>query len=241
MFRLLIVDDEIMTSEYIKYVLENEDINVHIESAYDGFMALEKLKKFTPDIIMLDIHMPNMNGIDTANKILKLYPNQKIVILSAYNEFEYAQKAIRLGVKDYLLKPIPPKELINFIKRNLKNNVEYERCLNPNEKLILSAQEYIEKNYNRKLYLREVADYIGFSSYHFSRLFKKYTKQSFTDYVNKIKVDKAIKLIKNTDMSLREIAEKIGYEDISYFTVIFKKYAGEIPSVYRKRIIDKEN
>lgn len=243
MFKLLIVDDEAMTKEYIKYVLDKENIKVCIEEADNGKEALDKLKKFSADLVLLDIRMPVMDGLSAAQEIKKLYPHMKVVILSAYDEFKYAQKALRLGVDDYLLKPIPPKDLIDFINNDIQNYEKQIKCKNdnknnlyPNEKLIIEAQAYIKDNYNKKLYLKEVADYVGFSPYYFSRLFKKFTGINFSDYVNKVRIKKAIEYMNNHDLSLREISEMVGYDDFSYFSSVFQKYEKILPSVFRKNI-----
>ncbi|WP_066500658.1 response regulator transcription factor [Abyssisolibacter fermentans] len=244
MFKLLIVDDEAMTKEYIKYVLDKENIKVFIEEAENGKEALDKLKKFSADLILMDIRMPIMDGLSAAQEIKKLYPHMKVVMLSAYDEFKYAQKALRLGVDDYLLKPIPPKDLIDFINNDIQNYEKQLKCKNennqnklyPNEKLIIKAQDYIKDNHNKKLYLKEVADYVGFSPYYFSRLFKKFTGINFSDYVNKVRIKKAIEYMNNHDLSLREISEMVGYDDFSYFSSVFQKYEKILPSVFRKNI-----
>ena len=100
---------------------------------------------------------------------------------------------------------------------------------------IEKAKKYINSNYSKKIYLKDVADYVCYNSHYFSKLFKKVEKINFNVYLNKIRIDKAKEYVENTRLPFREISKKVGYEDFSYFTLVFQKYTGVLPSEYRKK------
>jgi len=349
--KLLIADDESTVREYIKFVIRENNIPVKIEEAGNGLEAVEKAKKFKPDVLLLDIRMPRMDGLKAASLINRCVAGVKMAVLTAYDEFDYAREALRLGVSEYLLKPIPPAELIHFLKKALreKNAVkncssgisrgilelesklmetiklgerqktlkllevllkheklkdytpdqlqkyfieltgmiirsiaslgidlaELEKlkqdcqqqmlagdstetlkahmedfvlrvlalldthCLSPGEKIILKARAYIEDNYSRKIGLEDVAEHINLSPHYFSRLFKKHIGINFVEYVNRVRIEKAREYITNMDLSLKEVSEKVGFDNLSYFSSVFLKYTGCLPSSFRKSLLQK--
>ena len=101
---------------------------------------------------------------------------------------------------------------------------------------IEKAKKYINSNYSKKIYLKDVADYVCYNSHYFSKLFKKVEKVNFNVYLNNIRLEKSKEYIENTDLTFREISKKVGYEDFSYFTLVFQKYVGVLPSEYRKKM-----
>ncbi|RPF47255.1 two-component system response regulator YesN [Hydrogenoanaerobacterium saccharovorans] len=106
MYKLLIVEDEPIEREAVKLVISNNCENIsRIEEAENGFIAIEKCKVFRPDIVILDINMPGINGLDTIKELQKQSSQMKFLLLTSYNRFEYAQEAIQLGVEDFVLKP----------------------------------------------------------------------------------------------------------------------------------------
>lgn len=243
MKKLLIVDDEAITREYIRYVVSENHQDVLIKEAKNGNEAIELVKEFSPDLVLMDIRMPELDGLKAVEKIRKFDMDVKIAILTAHDEFTYAQKAVRLNAVDYLLKPLSPEDLVDFI-----NTYLYEPDINetktalingnqkPEDKHISNAKDYINKNHDKKIYLNDVAEYVGFSPYYFSRLFKKSTGMNLSEYINRFRIEKAKELMQNFDLSLKEISEKVGYEDFSYFSTVFQRYEDELPSKYRKTL-----
>ena len=118
MIKAMIVDDHIMVRESIKYFLEMDgDIKV-IDEASDGIDCIEKLKKLSPDILLLDINMPNMNGIEVLKKMKEEDKLVKILLFTAYEKTDFLLQAFDLGVDGYILKKSNSKELkkaINII------------------------------------------------------------------------------------------------------------------------------
>ncbi|MEG1992487.1 MAG: response regulator [Acetivibrio sp.] len=117
---ILIADDEKIEREGIKMLLKQFDYKLDIKEAVNGKAAIEFLKTHKVDILLTDIKMPFMDGLELSEEAYRLYPDLKIIIFSGYSEFEYARKAMKLGVCDYVLKPVDPEEFDKTIKRVLE-------------------------------------------------------------------------------------------------------------------------
>lgn len=118
MYSVFIVDDEIIVREGLRDRIDWKNNNfVFAGEAGDGEVALEKMKLCRPDILITDIKMPFMDGLELSTEIKKVEPGIKIIILSGHDEFEYAKKAISIGVEEYLLKPFTSEELLESVKK----------------------------------------------------------------------------------------------------------------------------
>ncbi|AKL93803.1 response regulator receiver protein [Clostridium aceticum] len=244
--KLLVVDDEKMIKEYIRFVIKEEALNIQVSEASTGKEALEMAKKTKPFAIMMDIKMPEGNGLEAARKIVEVLPGIKIVFLSAYDKFEYAQEALRLGAIDYLLKPIAPKDLKKLLERLLdltekatEKPFTISEGENYEDEVVVKAREYIEAHYHEKVQLQDVANYAGLSSTYFSKFFKQKTGINFSSYLNKVRLYKAKELMKNPNLNLNEISYRVGYEDLSYFSIVFQRYEGMTPTSYRRQLMTK--
>jgi two-component system response regulator YesN len=122
MYRVIIIDDEEIVREGMRRLVPWEKLGLTlVATAEDGVTGLEKIKEYEPHIVLLDINMPRKNGLVLAEEITKTYPDMKIIILTGYDEFDYARTALRLGVADYVLKPITKKELIALLEKITSN------------------------------------------------------------------------------------------------------------------------
>lgn len=237
MTEILIVDDEKITREYIKFIIEENSMDFSVTEASNGEEAVAKALELSPKIIFMDIRMPKMDGLEASQRIKESLPDTKIVILTAHNEFSYAQTAVKIHVDDYILKPINPDTVIELLSSYLSKLEKTEKSLPQLERNIEKAKDFIKEHYSEKLSLKEVADHSGYSVYYFSKIFKKYVNTNFSVYLNTIRIEEAKKLMTNHELSIKEIAEKVGYEDFSYFSKVFKTYEGMVPSDYRKILL----
>ncbi|SES85577.1 Helix-turn-helix domain-containing protein [Natronincola peptidivorans] len=241
--KLLIVDDERMMKEYTKYVIQEEGFPVLVFEASNGEEAIAMAEKVQPDAIFMDIKMPQVNGLEAMEMIKKSLPEAIVVFLSAYDKFEYAQKALRLGALDYILKPINPEDLKGLLKRLLALKQQQEppevKKETVEDDLIVKAKEYVEANYQNKIHLQDVSEYVGLSPTYFSKFFKKKTEVNFSNYLNQVRIEKAKELMKNPNLSIYQISYTVGYEDVSYFSIVFQKYTGITPTGYRRRLMTK--
>lgn len=228
MRRAVIVDDEIATIELIKLIIRKYNVQLEIiGEAYSGDKAVQIIKELKPDIVFMDIEMPPFSGLK-AIEYINIESKAKIdfIIITAYDQFIYAQTALRLGVKDILLKPIDTGSLIKSIERVLG----YEQTDNT---LLNDVLEYLNSNYHKEISLNDTAERFTTSANQISRLFKVYMDVSFIVYLNNLRINKSIELLLNTDMPIKEVALEVGYNNLNYYYKNFKKITGTTPNSYR--------
>lgn len=240
--KILVVEDEAPIREWLSYTIKNisEDFQL-IRSANNGKEAYDLSLEFRPDLIITDIKMPVMDGLELSKKIKEIMPETFIVILTNFAEFNYAKEAISFGAYEYLIKseirPKEIKELLVSIDEKLKERDVNPRVLVSNKKedkkkyskTIEKSLIYIEENYSNHISLIDVAKHIYLSHEYFSRLFKEEVGENFSTYLTLYRMKKAKELIKGTDMKISQIAMEVGYSNPGYFSKNYKKYMGASP------------
>lgn len=400
MYKVLIADDEEIIRRGIAYFLKKDPEIQVVAQAEDGEMALDQAMEYRPDLLFVDINMPFLNGLDFIEKLKAVQPDALIIVITGYDDFKYAQKALRLGVFDYLLKPIMedtfygalhkakeqlgcrqkqaqylefarklveknrPAMIAEFLEDWLdgrlteaevqertaaldleipepfgvtlvhledKDNAEIggewdddllfyaaenmarevfqpfrpvSTCRNPAGELVLissgepraeweaageqlknllqthlpvdafltrrggeklgglpasyegaaedlralletpqlvrDAKKYIEENFAREEFsLTDAADYTHVSPQHLSRVFRQSTGITFMDYITRVRIRRAIELLRDDDRKMYEIAETVGYSSQHYFSSAFKKVLGVSPMEYKKSLQKK--
>lgn len=255
---ILIVDDEPKTRQGLKKTLEEwADGKLDVISTDGASEAISILQKREIHILITDISMPEMNGIEMLKRLEELKQYPVVIIISAYSEFDYAQEAIQLGVLNYLLKPLSKKKLIEAVEKaiDVQKKREREGKLNKiiDERLvdvkveekqedspIQKAMDFVDQNLEKPLTLKEVASHVHLNPSYFSVLFKEQTKMTFSEYVTRSRLQKAKNLLMGSNMSVTDIAEAVGYNTSKYFIKLFKEYEGQTPSKYRKVATMKE-
>ena len=232
------IDDEQTSFEIIKATIDWKAFNIVPEYAESAADAMEKIKEEIPDIVLTDIMMPGMDGFELIEWIKTNSYNCEIIILTAYGTFEYARKALDYGVTGYLLKPINEaelKELINKAIYNINQNSRQAGHVNAvNYSLpVRLACEYIDKNYQEDINLNKISNYVSLSKNYFCNIFKKETGITIWDYLIRIRMEEAKKMLLETEQKTYEISELVGYDDPSYFGRLFKKYTGFTPIEFR--------
>ena len=244
MYKVIIADDEVWIGFGIKKLIHKsgQPFTV-IGEAPNGIRAYEMVKKEQPDLLITDIRMPGLNGLELMRKLRAEENPVGVVFISGYAEFEYAREAISLGAFDYLLKPIEEESLTAILtrfceekERKMPPRTTEPVTLNPevSDPRIRKIIQEIDRNYTGKLSLGELADSMNLSIGHLSTLIHRETGLSFSEYVTAKRMEDAKKLLCQENLSVEEVAEQVGYHDYFYFTKAFKKYAGVSPSVYRK-------
>lgn len=241
---VLIVEDELLELEFLKSIVEEillpEDTILTCES---GIQAVKLAKQYRPDIIVMDILIPEMDGLQTLQEIKKFLPHVCVMILSAYSDFSYAQKAIRLRVQEYLLKPIKPSVFKQAFRELLTTVAE---CQEQFEAEVIDTQidqiyfiekslKYIHENFKQKLPLQLVSSYVFVNPQYFSRIFKKEVGINYIDYVNNLKIEYACKLLETTNYPAYRISSECGFADPSYFNRVFVQQKNMTPKVYRRK------
>jgi YesN/AraC family two-component response regulator len=226
----VIVDDEELSVELLKYLIRRYEIPIEVVGeAYSGDEGLELINRLNPDVVFIDIRMPVMNGLEVIERVNAEHKgNVSFIIVTAYDHFEYAQTALRLGARDILLKPVEPELFLETAERILG----YKRS---NHDLFDRIIEYINLNYSEELELKDCAEKFHTSSSYIARMFKKYGGTSFSAYLNGLRIKNAAALLKETDLSIKEVCYKVGYNNLNYFYKVFKKCVGATPNVYKGR------
>lgn len=253
MYKLLIVDDEPLIRRGIKTLANLSVIGIsEIFEAESGEEAIEISERVHPHIIVMDINMPNMDGLTASARIKEKLPDTFIIILTGYDYFEYAQTAIRAKVDDYILKPISKSDIeavLTKITHQLQEKNRRDEYLELNHQSSLedvpevvseiegTIRSYMNEHlFSSELSLSKMSSDIGFNSNYLSGVFKQIYGVPFQDYVNRKRMEKAKLLLLSTSMRNYEVAEEIGIEDVNYFVTKFKKLWGVTPKQFRQGV-----
>ncbi len=260
MYKVVIVDDEPIIVEGLQKIINWERLGCEIAgTAENGNEGLDLVMRIRPDIIMTDIAMPGMNGLSMIAALRSEFPNTAVCILTGYRDFDYAQRAISLGVSGFLLKPSNPKQIEetieNIISRmqpvlrtdsqgNADNSGETashdgdgegltEKGEGASSFVVKNAVSYMERHYAEHLSLSDVADHVYVSQWHLSKLLNKYQEKGFSEILNEIRITRAKELLKDPGLRIGDIAERVGFSDIAHFSRAFKKFEGISANEYR--------
>lgn len=263
MIRLLIADDEKLEREALAELVQRRfEREVVLEVAENGRKAADTAVLWGVDLILMDIEMPGMSGLDAARAVLAQRPSCRVIFVTAYSLFQYAHEAVHLGACDYLLKPVDPDELEASVRRAMRQ-IETERKLeelaaaqpqpeqteteeeaedapeegeNSQTALVMAhVRRYLEDNYMFDLSLDSVGEILHISPAYLSAQFKKYQKMNFLDCLTELRINAAKELLADPFRSSAEVASMVGYEDASYFARAFKKRTGMTPTQYRRQ------
>lgn len=239
--KLLIADDEdTIRNGIAKYIQLHTDRFDKIYLASNGQEAVDIIFRDKPDIMFLDVQMPLLDGIEVMQEAKHADILPYTMILSAYDEFKYCQQALRLGAKEYLLKPVRSSDILQMVNRaadELFGSAEELRIDLTEEKnrSVELAKEYIEEHYYENLMQVDVAQRVGISAGYLSTLFQKQLSIGFVDYLNEIRIEHACTYLRQSYLKTYEIAYKVGFKDEKYFSKVFKKIKGQSPSEYRRQ------
>ncbi|MCY6960170.1 response regulator transcription factor [Clostridium brassicae] len=232
MCKIILADDEHLEIEALKIIIDKKvKMASVVGEAHNGEEVIQMNDDLNPDIIVMDIVMPGMNGLEVAELIKKKDKNKKIILISAYDDFELVQKALRIKVDDYLLKPIRPEKIVKVLKSLM--NIDNKNLFYTDE--LKCALNYIENNFRDNIMLKDVANYMKFSTTYLSKRFKKDMGTNFNKYLTQKRIEEAKKMLESTNISINDIAFDVGYNEPNYFCKVFKKLEGVTPSEYRCR------
>lgn len=237
----MIIDDERAIRNLLKITIQNQELDLEIAGeASSGIEAINTIDSIKPDIVFVDIRMPFMDGIEFSKLAIQRYPKLKIIILTAYDDFEYARSCIGIGVSAYLLKPISRTEIRETLLKVIEqlkvekrdedeDNIEEDNCS------IAKIKEYIMKNYMEPdINLTSIAQHFCFNTCYLSRMFKQKTGMGLSDFLMKCRMERAIAYAKK-GARMYLTAKEVGIPDPNYFSKCFKKYTGKLYSEYAKQ------
>ncbi len=247
MCKVIICDHELTIRNGMKSLIEAAGSKFEVSGlAANGFEACRLITEIKPAIVLMDINMPGLNGLEVIREMSAVSPLTKYIIISGYDEFHYAQKAIQLKAHDYLLKPIDKNNLFTVMEsaynEYLKDKKSFAEIwdtegLGPAEEAI----NYIYKNYsNSDLSLKSMSSELHISESYLTRSIKKKAGMSFSEFLTKVRIESAISLILlYSSLTSLEVSEKVGYKSQHYFCKVFKEYTGMTPTAYKKACIDR--
>ena len=244
MLKVLVVEDEEMIRKGIVLAVDWAALDcVVVGEAADGEAALEAVERYDPSLIITDLKMPRLDGIQMLEQLRARGNQAYVIILTAYDSFSYAQSALRLGAVDFLLKPFHDGELEQAVT-NLRRRMEAGRApeqpaipglkKGDKSKYVLQAMDYIGQHYGEQaISVGAIAQHLGLSESHLSHLFRKETDYTILNYLTRYRIHKAMELLRDCRLKVYEIAEQVGYRDITYFSSTFKKVTGMSPSEFQ--------
>ncbi len=241
MTTLLIVDDEPMIRKGIKTLIDFDALKINaVFEAENGIEALEIVKNNKVDLILADINMPKMNGLDFVANVKQISPNTRIAMITGYDSLDYAITALKLGVDDYVLKPVSKVDIIAILNKlmdkletsnqerealTIAKEINYDNQNDSDMKQILS--EYINKHLADTAFsLQALAEETGYNTSYLSQLFKKIFGVNFRDHLLHLRLEKCKILLLTTNLKIYEIAQQIGIEDSNYLSACFKRIYG---------------
>lgn len=250
MLKVLIIDDEKPVATAISAMIDWQSYRIQSPPyiATDGKAGLEIMKRARPEIVFVDMRMPIMNGSGFLKKASVDYPHSKYIVISGYDDFNYAQAAIRNGAIDYILKPVAYNDLKRALEKSIRlldsntirsvsasagstetDNDDSVQLLDPKD-VICEIKEYIDKNHCSQIKIKMFSDKYFFSKEYLSKLFKKSYGIGIYEYVLKLRMKKAKELLEDNELQIQEISDRLGYSNNNYFSKAFKNYYGISPS-----------
>ena len=244
MLKAVLFDDEYILVKALRALIDWTGLGIElVGTAENGIAALEIFRREKPDIVLTDIRMPGMDGLQLIEEIMKEAEETCCIVFSGFNEYEYVKKAIQLGVTDYLEKPITDtsverslRKAVNKIvsqrestdirrkweksQRELIKNPYLLTQLEPKSSAVERALAFIGQNANRDLSLQEVADHVGMSAAYLSVLFKEETGESYIKYLTRYRMELAKKLLLE-GWKVNEVSERVGYHTYRHFSEVF--------------------
>ena len=248
MHKILVADDEPIELTVVeKIISENLSDKVSICLAGNGREAVDLYEKENCDIALLDIAMPGMNGLEAAELIRAKHPGHVIIFLTAFDEFDYAKKAIAVKALDYLLKPVDEKELILVLeeaigqagdepKEETTENRNFDNTDFSDMKMSVIRKrisDYLESRYMDDISLSDMAGELNYSDAYCSKVFKKCFNKGFIVYLTELRIEKSKILLEDIFINIKDISAKVGFRDSNYYTKVFKRMEGLTPSEYR--------
>ncbi|WP_159886175.1 response regulator transcription factor [Paenibacillus puerhi] len=244
MFKLLVVDDEHDTRDTLCHCFPWESVGFTIvHQAGDGLEALQYMLEHPVDAVLCDIRMPGMTGLELCQTLVERQLPARVILLSAYREFEYARQAMQYGVRQYMVKPATYKDIVDVfteLRQELEAASEssppppqpHEITAEAEDPVIARISEYVSEHY-RTATLQEAAELVHMNASYISSYYKKKTGRNFSELVLEARMQNAARLLKQTQLKAYEISERVGYVNPKNFIRSFKQYYGKTPGQFK--------
>ena len=242
MINIVICDDNESTANMISDTIDWKALNCTVKAVeYDGNLGLNSIRKFQPQLIITDINMPGIDGLEMIKQAQIINPSVKFIFITAHDNFKYAHEAVKLHAFDYILKPFARRELVYTISRVVKEITEDGSSKNISSSktadIPMNIQrmiKYMENKLSDDINLEMLSDEFGISSSHISRSIKQYTGKSYNQFLIQLRIDKAKFLLTDPRLNISEISNMVGYRNYITFYKVFSRECGLSPSEFRK-------
>lgn len=249
MMKVFIVDDEDILRRGLIYTVDWMSLDaVVVGDAPNGQAALDRIADVSPDLVLTDIKMPCMDGLSLTRALRERHPEIRVVLLTSYADFKYAQEALRLDVFDYLLKPVDDAELANVLGRLhehqkeqrsqashplveslISSNLLLNELFQTDNPYVHTVMQTIRSAYQSRLSLEQIAEQEGVSASYLSRKLKEETGHTFNSILTRYRLQQSITLLAEGRWRIYEIAEQTGFGDYKNYCHLFKKYLHTTP------------
>ena len=239
--KIVIAEDEQRAREGLREMIRSLGENYQIVGlASNGRIALEMIQEQHPDVVFTDIKMPYLSGIELIEAARSQNYHTHFVLVSAYAEFEYARAAMQLGCDDYILKP-PMKDELKRVLLKIETNgtggreetTESLRGQFPEaHPLVKSTLDIIESGYKCNLNQQHIAEQLNITPEYLSYLFARDVGQTFSKFIKSYRISRALLLLKEGGVTLKDVAYETGFIDRKYFNKVFHEVMDMTPSEY---------
>jgi len=245
MWKVIIVEDEIFVRESVKELIHWEELGFQlVGEAGNGLEALELMEKQQPHVVITDIIMPKLNGLELLQESRKRAYQSKFIMLTCIGEFEYVRQAMEYGAANYILKLSMSvndlRKILMTISKELDDSHSTTQLKEPlattlhiNHPEINKIITYIEQNYDKDITVKSLAQYVMMGENYISALFKKKIGQNLIHYVHEYRINKSKELLLQSDLTVGEVGVQVGFANDNYFIKIFKRVTGTTPSQFR--------
>lgn len=253
MWKVMAADDEAYMREALQKLIYWEGMGCELRAVgSNGKELVEQMEMEHPDIVITDVKMPLMDGLEVCKYVYETCPEAQVIILSAYSDFEYARTAIRYSVCEYVLKISVLEELPGAVEKAIRNLKKNRREFLPQESgmeerlaaikgnpekdtdsLYNQIVRFIEENYQSRITLDDMAEKLHANRSYLSRLYKSRRGVNLFDDILRMRVEKAKEYMESKDWKIYEVSEAVGFDDTGYFSRVFKKYTGMSPKEYK--------
>lgn len=248
MYKILICDDELIIRNGLKKLIEHSELPLELcGMAANGIEALEMIQKQKPSIVLMDINMPGLSGLDVIEAVRTQSAHTKFIIITGHDEFQYAQRACKLHVSDYLLKPIHKSSFISLLREviiQIQDDQRTTRILIQEDEADTLAKKillYVQNHFTEpELSLAKISEEFHLSQSYVTRIIKQERGKSFSGLLAQLRLDKAVEMLADSqELKLWVIASACGYTSQHYFSRVFKNATGYTPLEYRRQLIQK--
>lgn len=242
----VVAEDEERMRNYLARKVADLDENLEcVGTAADGEEALEQVERYLPDLLITDIKMPVLGGLELVERLRRTNPDLRILIVSGYSEFDYARRAIEFEVDDYILKPIELEKLRETLLRirikleasagKIESEFGLDRIGATEEEIVRAATVYLQENYRQPYSLERLSATLGCKAAYLLRLYRKVTGSTPTQDIIQLRIERAKRLlVGHPHLEVKQVATAVGYEDPLYFSRLFKKETGLNPTAFRE-------